>query len=82
MFFKNCEFVDYPPIASEYVKDSGTSDSSKNYPGVDPQTIRLKGLILINEKEITTTLNEAKLERLWMYIIFLFESMMFKKNLA
>ena len=42
MFFKNCEFGEYASVASAYVKDSGTLDSSNNYLRMEPQTIRLK----------------------------------------
>ena len=42
MFFNNCEFGEYASVASAYVKDSGTLDSSNNYLRMEPQTIRLK----------------------------------------
>ena len=40
MFFKNCEFGEYASVASAYLKDSGTLDSSNNYLRVEPQNIR------------------------------------------
>ena len=52
MLCENCEFGDYLPTAGAYVKDSGTSDSSKNYHRMEPQTILLKFLTLTND--ITT----------------------------
>ena len=66
MLFNNCEFGYNPPKASRYVKDSGTFDSSKDYPRMEPHTIWLKALTSVND--ITTTLWEAKLELLYMYI--------------
>ena len=56
MFLTNCEFGDYPPTASAYVKKSGTLDNSKNYPRREPQTIRLITSTLVNV--ITTIGNE------------------------
>ena len=39
-FFKNCEFGEYASVASAYLKDSGTLDSSNNYLRIEAQTIR------------------------------------------
>ena len=61
MFFKNCEFGEYASVASAYVKDSGTLDSSNNYLRMEPQTIRLR-LVLVSENA-TMPLEEI-LERL------------------
>ena len=47
---------------SKCFKDIGTLDSSKNYPRVEPQTIRRNGPKSIDD--FTTMLEEAKLERL------------------
>ena len=42
MVCENCEYRDYPPIASACAKDSRMLRSSKKYPRMEPQTIRLR----------------------------------------
>ena len=61
MLLKNCDFGVYLPEAKAFVIDSGTSDSSKKYPKVEPPKFRLDALALVYD--ITTKPQEAKIDR-------------------
>ena len=64
MLYKSSELGEYyPPIASTYVKGSGTLVTS------EPQILRLRGALNL-VKDITTRLQEANSEQLLMYKCF------------